>query len=391
MTICYLTLKPQKLSNRELAKVFETLKRQGQIKDEEDRKLATTIGKSHYVRTYHRYVTIRLPQNKLDAFIERTKIDDSDIQTVRGGISRDLTALEQELEDDEAVPEYKYPSLPLIPLGDAHKSILETIRSMDAKPYNLEENTNRGDNMNVTLSTPYDADEETVDNKNLSQNQGGANRNTIQETISKSNENVSVLLSGESNGLDFHYDANLTIPKWESALTRSEEVIKTRMFIRDIQRLKKLNVYKNEAMLIYSILVKSGKTSLYEELPAEAETSLDEFIKYLKKAYGMNRFDLMKEVQTLTQGPSENPHSFLSRVITLYYEAKGRTKKSLTDIIKEEDEVFEIVHIFLRGLNDQRVRTVLHQRLSEDIQLSDLPQITKNIIDSFKEGQEESL
>lgn len=156
MTICYLTVKPQKLSNRELSKVFETLKRQGQIKDEEDKKLATTIGKSHYVRTYHRYVTIRLPQSKLDAFIERTKIDDSDIQAVRGGISRDLTALEKELEDDVAVPDYEYPSLPLIPTDDAHKSILETIKSMDTKPFNLEENAKRGDNMNVVLSTPYD-------------------------------------------------------------------------------------------------------------------------------------------------------------------------------------------------------------------------------------------
>ena len=103
MTIVYLEVKPQKLSNRELAKVYETLKRQGLVTDEEDRKLTTNTGKSYYVRTNHRYVTIRIPQSKLDAFVERTKIDDSDIRTVRGGISRDLTALEQQLEEDEAV------------------------------------------------------------------------------------------------------------------------------------------------------------------------------------------------------------------------------------------------------------------------------------------------
>ena len=123
MTIIYLEVKPHKLSNRELAKVFETLKRQGQVSDAEDKQLKTTTGKSYYVRQNHKYVTIRIQQDKIDAFVERTKIDDSDIRSVRGGISRDLTALEQQLEEDEAAPDYNYPSLPLVPTGDPHKSI----------------------------------------------------------------------------------------------------------------------------------------------------------------------------------------------------------------------------------------------------------------------------
>ena len=406
MTICYLTVKPQKLSNRELAKVFETLKRQGQIKGEEDRKLATTIRKSHYVRTYHRYVTIRLPQSKLDAFIERTKIDDSDIQTVRGGISRDLTALEQELEEDEAVPDYRYPSLPLIPTGDAHKSILETIKSMDAKPFNLEENANRLDNMNVTLSTPYDPDEDATDINNLSSIPGEANQNSVdlEETqqLPQQIKKTPILTTGvddedgqgedkaKSNGYDLQLDAGLSIPIWKKGRDGQEEILNTRMFIRDLQRLKSLGVLKREALLINAALVKSERTQLYEELPAEAETSVDELVKYLKKAYGMNRFDMMKEVQNVKQGPNENPHSFLSRVITMFYEAKGKMKKPMAEIMKSEDETFEIVGLFWRGLNDDRVRTVLKQRMDE-IKFEDLGDVTKNIQSSYEESQDKSV
>ena len=338
MTIIYLEVKPQKLSNRELAKIYETLKRQGKILDETDKKLNTATGKSYYVRQNHRYVTIRIPENKIDAFIERTNIDDSDIRTVRGGISRDLTALEQQLEDDEAAPEYKYPSLAIIPTGDPHKSIIETIAKMDAQPYNLEENSKREDNMNVTMSTMYEVDEEAASMNDLSIIQGNANQNIVKEeppAETPINEPpVQVLTSSVDerlqSGSDFRLDAGLSIPIWKKARDREEEILNTRMFIRDLERLKSLGVLKREALLINASLVKSDRTQLYEELPAEAEDSVDELVKYLKKAYGMNRFDMMKELQNVKQGPTENPHTFLSRVITLFYEAKGKKKKLLT-------------------------------------------------------------
>ena len=409
MTIVYLEVKPQKLSNRELAKVYETLKRQGLVTDEEDRKLTTNTGKSYYVRTNHRYVTIRIPQSKLDAFVERTKIDDSDIRTVRGGISRDLTALEQQLEEDEAAPDYNYPSLPLIPTGDPHKSILETIKKMDEQSFNLEENTKRANGMNVTLSTLYDPDEEATDIGDLSVIQGEENQQSIKpepqdvppaepgaESTAANAPLVPVLLNAEAqgagnaqNGSDFKLDAGLSIPVWRKGTNQHEDVQNTRMFIRDLRRLKSLGVLKKEALLINATLVKSGRTQLYEELPAEAETSVDEFVKYLKKAYGMNRFDLMKELQNVRQGATENPHTFLSRVINLYYEAKGKQKKTIGEIKQNEDETYEIVGLFWRGLFDQRVRVTLKQRM-DGLNIEDLADVTKNIESSYEEMKEDS-
>ena len=162
------------------------------------------------------------------------------------------------------------------------------------------------------------------------------------------------------------------------------------MFIRDLKRLKSLGVLKKEALLINATLVKSGRTQLYEELPAEAETSVDELAKYLQKAYGMNRFDMLKELQNVKQGPTENPHAFLSRVINLFYEAKGKTKKTLDDIKKSEEETYEIVGIFWRGLFDERVKVALKQRM-DNLTIDDLADVTKNIESSYKDIQSASI
>ena len=376
MTIIYLEVKPHKLSNRELAKVFETLKRQGQVSGVEDKQLTTTIGKSYYVRQNHKYVTIRLPEDKIDAFVERTKIDDSDIRSVRGGISRDLTALEQQLEEDEAVPDYNYPSLPLIPTGDPHKSILETISKMDEKPFNLEENANREDNMNVTLSTFYEMDDEPPEKPLSSGNKVPILLNEVVDDAAQD--------QSSQNGWDIKLDAGLAIPIWKKGEGPEEEILNTRRFIRDLKRLKTLGVIRREPLLINAALVKSGRTQIYEELPAQAETSVDELAKYLQKAYGMNRFDMLKELKNVKQGPTENPHAFLSRVINLFYEAKGKAKKTMNAIKQNEEDSFEIIALFWQGLYDERVRVALKQRMDQ-LKIESLADTTKNIVSSYED------
>ena len=164
----------------------------------------------------------------------------------------------------------------------------------------------------------------------------------------------------------------------------AEEILNTRMFVRDLKRLKTLGIIRKEAVLINTSLVKSGRTDVYEELPAEAESSVDEFVKYLQKAYGMNKYDMMKELQNMKQGQNESPHTFLSRVITFFYEAKGKQKKKVADIAADADETFEIAGIFLRGLYDQRVRIALKQRVDE-LNITTLADITKNIQSSYKD------
>ena len=104
----------------------------------------------------------------------------------------------------------------------------------------------------------------------------------------------------------------------------------------------------------------------------------------------MSRFDMIREVQNVKQGSSENPHSFLSRVITLYFESKGKTKKTIGEIKQNEDETYEIVGLFWRGLYDQRVRVTLKQRM-DGINIEDLADVTKNIESSYKDIQGTSV
>ena len=68
----------------------------------------------------------------------------------------------------------------------------------------------------------------------------------------------------------------------------------------------------------------------------------------------------------------------------MFYEAKGKTKKTMDEIKKNEDETYEIVSLFWRGLYDQRVRVILKQRM-DGMKIEELASITKNIVSSFEE------
>ena len=178
--------------------------------------------------------------------------------------------------------------------------------------------------------------------------------------------------------IDMKLDTASTIPIWKKGSSEREEIQNIRNYIRDIRRLQKLKVLKNEPVLINASLVKSGRTYLYEEMPKEAEESIDGFVAYLQTAYGLSKIDMLKELQETKQGTKENPYSYLSRVANMYYEARGKSKKTLEDAQKIEEDKNDILQIYLKGLYDARVRTALKSRL-DTLDLETLPSITKNI------------
>ena len=100
-------------------------------------------------------------------------------------------------------------------------------------------------------------------------------------------------------------------------------------------------------------------------MPKEAEESVEEFVKYLQTAYGLTRIDMMRDLQSLKQGREESPYTFLSRVITLYYEARGEAKKAMTEIVNNKIEKFEITKLFLDGLHDNRIAVQLQARIDD--------------------------
>jgi hypothetical protein len=183
---------------------------------------------------------------------------------------------------------------------------------------------------------------------------------------------------------EFTLDAKMNIPVWVQGANEDEEKANVRAFIRDLKRIKELEFYKgNEALLISLSLNKSNKTSIYEELPADAEKSIQAFIKYLQRAYGSTKMELLEQIRTLKQKPSENPHSFMSRVITLYYEARDKEKKKMTDIETwHKTDLYDITNRYIEGLHDSRVKVALKQRIDQ-IKFHQIPDITKNIQQSL--------
>ena len=123
-------------------------------------------------------------------------------------------------------------------------------------------------------------------------------------------------------------------------------------YIRDLERLKTLNIGKEDAWLINASLVKSNRTDLYIELPAGADTDIEKFVTYLRAAYGLSKVAKRRALNNIKQTPSESAHAFISRIINSYNEVRGENKKTLSDIEADKNTKYDIVSLFLKGLQN---------------------------------------
>ena len=406
MSIVFLEVSPAKLTNRELVKIYDSLKASRKLRQTPIKRLEKNLEKANHIRRTERKVTVRLPRSKIEAFIDRTGYTLENVYSVRGSTHRDLDKLEEDQNqldsDDDDTVELRYPAIKIeANQGDVTQTIMDAIDQMDKDPKNLEEGT--GD-MDITLSAPMEMDqlEEKVDfgtdklNESddwLDLNQTVSHQLTQQTTtmsiepIEREELPVFGTEITETSKTDFKLDA--TIPVWTTGSSPRERTENIRCYIRDLRRIRSLKIIKNEALLINASLTKSGKTALYEELPLEAESSIDKFIEYLSVAYGLTRLDLMRNLQNIRQLPQENPHSFLSRVITSYYESKMESKKTLKKIAENEHERFQIARLFVDGLKDQRVRISIESRLDQ-INFIDLAKMAKNVESAYQKDDVKS-
>ena len=408
MSIVFLEVSPAKLTNRELVKIYDSLKASRKLRQTPIKRLEKNLEKANNIRRTERKVTLRLPRSKIEAFIDRTGYTLENVYSVRGSTHRDLDKLEEDQSqldsDDDDTVELRYPAIKIeANQGDVTQTIMDAIDQMDKDPKNLEEGT--GD-MDITLSAPMEMDqlEEKVDfgtdklNESddwLDLNQTVSHQLTQQTTTMsiEPTEREELPVFGteitETSKTDFKLDASGSIPVWTEGSSPRERTENIRCYIRDLRRIRSLKIIKNEALLINASLTKSGKTALYEELPLEAESSIDKFIEYLSVAYGLTRLDLMRNLQNIRQLPQENPHSFLSRVITSFYEAKLESKKTLKQIAENEHERFQIARLFVDGLKDQRVRISIESRLDQ-INFIDLAKMAKNVESAYQKDDTKS-
>lgn len=408
MTLVFARVRSGKLSNRDLAKHYDRLYNQNKIRFGET-DLDSNIKKAAYVRKYHPYIEIRVRQEKLQSLIDRAGLEyHGDIEVITGGLSRNLTVLEQKIDKglEGKIAPINHPAVKL----DPHRDVKEQINNLSrisADGEAIDFNTS----MDLSLATDIDPDmmepnnasietqTETINTKDTGTEQPSFDHQ-IEDQVSETSE-------GQPEEYDEHNSSNMqistpqrqvmaitnkmkldtgnSIPVWKKANNSTDEAAYLRQYIRDLTRFKELGLLDNDAVLINASLVKSGRTGIYAEMPKEAESEVEEFIKYLRVAYGLSAVDLLRELQSTKQENHESPFAFLSRVINLYYEARNEPKKTVQQIMVIPTETNEIIRLYLNGLKDPRVRVAIRSRL-DDLDLTKIAKATRNAQMALKES-----
>ena len=332
-----------------------------------------------------------------------------DIEVITGGIQRNLTVLEEKLDRGltQKIEPINHPAVALDSTKDLKEQVLDLSRiageggkidfntSMDLslatdidpdmmEPKNVSAETQTeivdtrevGEQIGEQISKVFQAMGSQTDlTPSLSENYSEGGDNEEAETPSMEVDAPQRQVMAITNKMKL--DTGNSIPVWKKANNSTDEAAYLRQYIRDLTRFKELGLLDNDAVLINASLVKSGRTGIYAEMPKEAETKVEEFIKYLRVAYGLSAVDLLRELQSTKQENHESPFAFLSRVINLYYEARNEPKKTVQQIMEVPTETNEIIRLYLNGLKDARVRVAIRSRL-DDLDLTKIAKATRN-------------
>ena len=405
MTLIFVRIKPLKLGNRELAKYWNRLYNQSKIHFGHTH-LTKNTEKAAYIKKYHPYIEIRIQEEKFRSLCDRAGLDTNDFTLITTGVNRDLTLLEAAIDEglENRINPLPQKAKVVSPDKDIKEQVAE-ITNLSKEEFVQKSSTAEFEEiLDMSMTVDVDPDEMELGTEEvgmqteISSASVEAQTNPIITTESsiqtdssggQIEKNASTPVQAEAKcfniGAELKLDTGSSIPMWRKSNSPAEEAASLRQYIRDLQRFKKLDLLKNDALLINASLVKSGRTDVYAEMPAEAENDVSEFIRYLRIAYGLSAVDLLRELQATKQESNESPHTFLSRVINLYYEARNETKKTLADIKKSPTESNEIIRLFLSGLRDPRVRIAVRSRL-DDIGIETIAKAARNAQMALKES-----
>lgn len=394
-------VKPTKIGNNTLAVHFRKLLKENKIPVSQ-RSATNVPDQAWVIKKHFKFIELLCARDKLGRLIDHYKLDFDDFKTVRGGSSIDIKSLkdlsirdknldltQNLLSEEREITKSADQTLELSILAAADAAVNEMSESYDDETQSGLEESVIEKQLHELQSTTMFEHAQTNDIRDGIKNEvesfyapvGSSKSVTSDTTGQAATQNLKIFAAKDS---ELKLDTASSIPVWRKGSNELENQRLTRMFLRDIQRMKDLGIMKNEAWLINASLVKSNMTSIYEELPKEAESSIEEFITYIKGAYGVTKTDLRKQLDDIKQAQNENPHAFLSRCINLYYEARGEAKKTITEIATEENEKYDVLNLYLRGLRDPKIRATLKSRIDE-LGLDKLAKVTQNIITANRE------
>lgn len=411
--LLYLQVNPKKLSDKKVSQVYDRLNKLGKIIARHST-YTNTVDKVWFIHRTYKFVDIYIEKGKLREFINTFKLDLTDFKNVRGGNEADIRTLSEktQAEINESDLSFKLPARRIKhePGDSLEKSILETVDEIEKEEASMSEEQleesllrDREDDNLIDVSnladmsaiegdaTPFNSqvsfevsrsmlssgnDDKDVPGKNNSKGKSGQQRVEIL--------GVDTGKDTTKAKTDIKLDATASIPVWRKSLDADENSRFVESYIRDLERLKTLNIGKEDAWLINASLVKSNRTELYVELPAGADTDIAKFVTYLRAAYGLSKVAKRRALNNIKQASSESAHAFLSRIINTYYEVRGEEKKTLTEIEADKNEKYDIVSLFLKGLQNSKVRIALKQKIGE-LTMGNLSTNTRDITEALQD------
>ena len=408
--LIYLQVNPKKLSDKKVGQVYDRLNKRGKIVARHST-YVNTADKVWFIHRNYKFVDIYIEKGKLREFIDTFKLDLSDFKNVRGGNASDIRTLSEQTRAqlDESDLSFKLPARKIkSEVGDSlEKSILDTVEELVKEEANMTEEqrleesllAEDGNEDLIDVSTMADMSEIVGDSApfnsqvsfdvSRSMLNSGFDDSTVhtqkRDTVMPENKKIEVLTAEETNTkTDIKLDATASIPVWRKSSDPDENNRLVEMYIRDLGRIKQLDIGKNDAWLINASLVKSNRTDMYIELPAKADSDISEFIKYLKAAYGLSKVAKRRALNNIKQGSTESPHAFLSRIVNTYFDVRGETRKTLDAIEADKNQKYDIMSLYLKGLNNPKVRVTIKQSIGE-ITLPNLSTITRDIVEALSD------
>ena len=215
-----------------------------------------------------------------------------------------------------------------------------------------------------------------------------------EKNSSEQRTDVPVMMTGKTGtskaSLQLKLDASQAIPTWKKGSSLEESARLTERYINDLKRLKKLEIEKSDAWVINTSLLKSGRSDFYMELPAGADEDIEKYIEYLQSAYGQSKVSKRKCLANIKQEANESPHSFMSRIVNMYFNVRSEEPKSLEDVSEDDNEAFDILTLYLKGLRNDKVRTILKSKI-DDLDLTTICDQTRNLTEAYGEVDNEHV
>ena len=152
-------------------------------------------------------------------------------------------------------------------------------------------------------------------------------------------------------------------------------------FISELQSAKGMKVVPNDAMLIYSSMMKSGKLEMLDGLTQNQRTNLNHFIGYLRSSFGPSQHEQRLRFQRLKQGEDESCIDYFLKCEKVYFQSKNMPKPTGNDFLDQYKE--DIKFQYVQGLKDPEVKRLMVLNTTA-IEYSDIPNIARNYFTSLR-------